>query len=325
MADLTLAAIQKKVRRLTRSLSTAQLSDTDLNEYINTAVLYDFPEHLRLFALRTTLTFYTEPYVDVYETNTSDTTSPLFNFKNRYVSVHPPLYIAGFQGYYSQSRNEFFGVYPFINSIASIGTAGDGATTSFSGTLSAVPILRNNVLFSSVNSANAGLQLHDDGLGNLTGTGTGTINYVTGAFTLNFSTAPASGQAINSQTVPYVPSRPLGMLFYDEKFTLRPVPDQPYAVNIEVYARPTELLATNKSPQLEQWWQYIAYLAALKIFQDRMDTESVQQIMPELRKQECLVLRTTIVQQTNERVYTMYAQQTDNASGGPGWSGMGPW
>ena len=43
MADLQ--TIRTKVRRLTRSLSPAQLTDAQIDEYINTFVLYDFPEH----------------------------------------------------------------------------------------------------------------------------------------------------------------------------------------------------------------------------------------------------------------------------------------
>lgn len=69
MANSTLAAIQTKVRRLTRTPSTAQLSVADLNEYINTFILYDFPEHLRLFDLRTTFTFTTQPFQDTYPTD----------------------------------------------------------------------------------------------------------------------------------------------------------------------------------------------------------------------------------------------------------------
>ena len=53
-----LADIQKKVRRITRSPSTSQLSDADLNEYINNFLMYDFPEHLRLFTFRKVLSFY---------------------------------------------------------------------------------------------------------------------------------------------------------------------------------------------------------------------------------------------------------------------------
>ena len=65
----TLEAIQIKVRRLTRSPSTAQLSDDDLNNYINTFVVYDFPEQLRMFNLRTTFTFVCNAYQDTYYTD----------------------------------------------------------------------------------------------------------------------------------------------------------------------------------------------------------------------------------------------------------------
>ena len=37
----TLQTIRTKVRRLTRTPSTAQLSDDDLDQYINTFVVYD--------------------------------------------------------------------------------------------------------------------------------------------------------------------------------------------------------------------------------------------------------------------------------------------
>lgn len=319
----TLTQIQTKVRRLTRTPSDTQLTTAQLNDYINTFVLYDFPEQLRLFNLRTTLTFWVQPFVDTYETNTTDPNDPLFNFKNIYTSVAEPVYIAGFRALYSQSREQFFNIYPLINSIGSIGTGGDGVTTAFSGTLSAIPVLANNVTFASVTNANTGVQLHDDGNGNLVGDGTGTINYVTGAFTLNFSTAPGSGQLINSETVPYQPAQPRSILYYDTKFTVRPVPDQPYPVNLEVYKRPDELLATNQEPKLSQWWQYIAYGAAKKVFEDRMDLDSVQLILPEFKMQERLVLRSTLVLNANERVATIYTEQ----AGGPssyGWNFSGP-
>lgn len=46
---IALADIQAKIRRLTRSPSLQQLSDATLNNYIDTFILYDMPEHLRLF------------------------------------------------------------------------------------------------------------------------------------------------------------------------------------------------------------------------------------------------------------------------------------
>jgi hypothetical protein len=79
----------------------------------------------------------------------------------------------------------------------------------------------------------------------------------------------------------------------------------------------------NQAPQLEEWWQYIAYGAAKKIFEDRMDLDSVALILPEYQKQEQLVLRRTIVQNTNERTATIYTEQLGGTSGSGfwGWSG----
>jgi hypothetical protein len=326
MSDATLSTlvqIQNKIRRLVRAPSEVQITTQQINDYINTFVLYDFPEHLRLFNLRTTLTFYTQPYIDVYETNTTNPADPLFNFINLYTSVAEPVYIAGFRALYTQSREQFFNIYPLINSIGSIGTSGDGVTTHFTGTLSAIPIIRNYVTFASVTNANTGLRLSDDGLGNLTGDGTGTIDYVTGAFVLDFSTPPGSGMFINSETIPTQPAQPRSLLFFDNKFTVRPIPDQPYPVQLEAYKRPDELLANNQQPKLSRWWQYIAYGAAKKIFEDRMDLDSVALILPEFKQQERMVLRDTLVLNANERTATIYTEQ----AGGPsayGWNFSGP-
>jgi hypothetical protein len=242
-----------------------------------------------------------------------------------------------------ESRDQFFGIYPKLNSIASIGFAGDGTTTTFTGVVNTsqadlnganqlITLLPNNVLFSSVDLNNSGLALIDYPITNVLGalglpgipqqlpSPYGQINYLTGAFTINFPTAPGIGQAINSQTVPQQPTLPQSMLFYDGQFTLRPVPDQAYRVEMEVYTRPTELLSGSQNPDLNEWWQYIAYGTAKKVFEDRMDLESVSQIMPEFKTQEALILRRTIVQQTSQRSATIYTED-NGASGayGPGW------
>ena len=70
-----------------------------------------------------------------------------------------------------------------------------------------------------------------------------------------------------------------------------------------------------------QWWQYIAYGASKKIFEDRMDNDSVDLIMPEFKTQERLVLRTTLTQQANERTVTIYTQGKNYNIGG--WFGGG--
>jgi hypothetical protein len=148
------------------------------------------------------------------------------------------------------------------------------------------------------------------------------INYITGQFVITFPIAPREGFAINSQTLLQIVSLPQAVLFYDNKFVIRPIPDQPYQINFEAFVRPTWLMETDQSPQLEEWWQYIAYGAAKKILEDRLDMDTVALIMPEYKKQETLCLRRTIVQNTNQRAATIYTEQT-GFTGGAGWWGWG--
>lgn len=318
MANSTLAAIIDKVRFLTRSPEPAQLSTDDIREQINTFIQYDFPEHLRLFPLETTFSFYTQPNIDSYApiTDPLQQDNPLYNFNQKYTSFSGPVYIAGLEARLSQSREEFYRLFPFVNAVQSTQIFGDGVTVGFNGTLQQVPVLRNQVLFTAKDANNNGLVLSDDGNGFLIspdGVSFGTINYITGAFELNWAIAPAQGQPIISETYPYVTGIPLMVLYYDQIFTLRPVPNISYRVTMNAFIRPIELLETNQSPQLEQWWQYIAYGAAKKVFENRMDIASVELIMPEYKKQEVLVLRSTIMQQSNERVATIYTNQQQGA------------
>jgi len=357
-----LTAIMTKVRRLTRTPSTAQLSDAELIEYINTFVLYDFPEHLRTFNLRETFSWTCNPFQDEYRIDLLSADFPQYqlrDFKNLYITVHPPVYMAGFQQFYTQSREQFFGIYPQVRSIASIGSTGDGATTQFTGRINPnqailIPgqmtnatILQGKVLFSSVDVNLEGLAMVDVPLidpltaellsqGNLYVSGqqpatnptvldaTNNINYVTGQFIVTFVTAPQVGAPINSQTVPTAVGIPQALLFYDNMFTLRPVPDQPYTINFEVYRRPFSLnQVSNPNPELEEYFQLIAYGASRKIFQDRMDLDSVGLIDPEFREQMRLCLRRTLIQYTNERTATIYTESTNTGWGvnGGGWGG----
>ncbi len=375
--DSTLQAIENKVRRLTRSPSIAQLTTLDLQNYINTFVVYDFPEHLRTFNLRKTFTFYTNPYQDEYMTdeasfgnaisNPTIVYNPLYNFQNKYLTVHPPVYIAGIQSMFTQSREEFFQYYPKINSVVFTGYTGDGINNLFTGTVNSqqaivppnfnqlVGLLQRQVLFNSTDVAGNGLALVDvPVIDPLTGNntvygnlfdpasaayqaalitpptipaigpllpGTGVINYATGVYNLSFTLAPGANVPINSQTVPQALAKPIALLYYANRFVIRPVPIQVYRVQIEVYQRPVALLSAGQDPELEEYWQYIAYGAAKKVLEDRLDMDSVQMILPEFKKQENLVQRRTIVQYTNERTGTIYTEAGGLGNGGFGWGG----
>ena len=311
MPDSTLSTLKQiriKVRRLTRSPSASQISDDSIDKYINTFVLYDFPEHLRTFSLKTTLVFYTEPFIDTYSGDNIVT-----NFDNLYTNVYDNTYIAGERQLFSQNREQFFALYTKIASVESIAT-GDGVTVNYTGTLTSILTLRNHTAFTSVATDVTGLEMHDvpndpnDGTGTFSGDvgAASTLNYTTGVYDITFNAAPGDGYNVMSQYVSYAAGKPNAVLYYNNELTFRPVPDMPYRVELEVAARPTELLNDASMPELSQWWQYIAYGASKKIFEDRMDMDSVALIMSEFKQQETLINRRVIDQQTKERTATIY-------------------
>ena len=307
MPDSNLAAIRTKVRRLTRSPSPTQITDDEINEYINTFVLYEMPQRSYLFTNKTTFTFFTEPYIDEYASN--NPAVELDDFTNKYVSFEGPVYIAGQSVPLYLNPSDFYGSYQKQTKLDYI-TIGDGVTVNYTGTLSSIPIVQGAVLFSSVDVNNNSLALYDENVlgattATLTGTGTGTINYVTGVYDITFSAAPALNVNINSQTLPYGASQPQAILYFDNKFKVRPVPDQAYRVEVQAYKIPDEITVGN-SPEKKAWFSYIAVATAKEILYDRMDIGSVASLEPLLLEKEILVNRPSIVQKAKNSVKTIF-------------------
>lgn len=433
--------IQQKARLLSRRPTEQALTTSQLNQYINTFIMFNFPQQLRLYNLRKTFKFFTQPNVDYYPVTTSDPNSPFYNFNQNIITIHPPVFLAGIPGYYTQWRDQFFGTYPKYDTINNnTGLFGNGTAGPFSGYIlnnsglsqfplvigslppQAAGVLQRSVIISTIDDNNNGLTLVDypqtnelgilaqptylygpnpvssgpsenlgdtDGVGNAagslgagigqiaqyfiigpqtyvvnvesgnlatsngSGSGTfdiatgnytftaaaantpiyfytvpqyGTINYLTGAFTATFPSVTASvgsQQPIVTTSVPYQSGKPLGVLYYDQAFTIRPVPDKVYEIQFEADVVPTQLLNETDMPQIEQWWQYIAYGAARLILQDNMDLDSVMLIENEFREQEMLVQRSTLTTRCNSRTETIYTQGKNYGAGGWGWPGMG--
>jgi hypothetical protein len=181
----TLADIIRKVRRITGRPSATQISDSDIVDYINTFYIYDMPEHLRLESLRVNYQFATTANVDVYD-------FPI----ELYLTNSPPVFIAGYQSYMTQSRENFYRIYPKLNYLQQI-TTGNGTVGPYSGTLTQLPVMRGykqnppgayapnsplqppaeqplpasqinwNVIISGLDANGNSQTLVDDGLGNL--------------------------------------------------------------------------------------------------------------------------------------------------------------
>ncbi len=337
----TLQDIITKVRRVTARPSQSQITDAEIVKYINTFYIYDMPEHLRMESLRVNYQFLTNANTPAYDLPTSI-----------FLDVMPPVYIAGYQSYMTQSRENFFRINPELNFLQQQAAIGNGTSGPYTIQATQTPILRGfkqnppgafsanaatastlnwNVIVSGKDANGNSQTLVDDGQGNLVSpTDTaippvfpvvrGTINYITGALTINstgFLSPIATGNSINIQYIPYVASRPQSAVFFQDQILLYPIPDQAYTVSFEAYQYPVSFFlnvngtfTATAIPQVTEWWQMLAYGAADKIFADAGDFEMMAKFRPLLEEQKQLMLRRTIVQQTSERVSTIYTEQT---------------
>lgn len=329
----TLQDIRNKVRRITGRPNAAQIDDATIDKYINTFYIYDLPEHLHLQNLRYNYQFLTIPNQQVYDFP-----------KDFYLTNMPPVFIAGYQSYMTQSRENFFRINPSLMMNQVNASIGNGSAGPYTFTLTQTPMMRGfkpnppgaysnsvtdgdiaanlinwNVIISANTSKTASTSVVDDGQGNLFDIGSittipaaaiGTIDYFSGNVTVTFTSNIPRGTAINAQYIPYVASRPQSVVFYQDQFILYPIPDQAYTVSFEAFKYPTALANSTDSPQLKEWWQLLAYGASDKIFSDNGDIENMQKYRPLLDEQMRLVQRRTIVQQTSERTASIYTEQS---------------
>jgi hypothetical protein len=296
----TLADIRLKVRRVTKSPSANQITNAEIDDYVNTFYLYDFPEHLRLINLKETFTFITQPDVDIYSFT-----------PNTVVSIEPPVYVGGNEIMFFQSRQEYFTVYPEIQRNENFDT-GDGTAGPYAGTITATPIKQNRVLISTVDVNGNPLSAQDTVAGTFAGNvaAGSTINYTTGAIAaVTWTANVAAGTPIRVQSVNYQSARPQAVLFYDDTLQLSPVPDQAYEFIVNAYVTPTSLINATDEPELREWWQLLALGASLKLFGDRLDMESYAKTQVLFDEQKRLVERRTLKQISVNRSSTIYQNQ----------------
>lgn len=321
----TLTQIRTKVRRLTGRPSPQHISNDQIDEYINTFYQYDLPENVRIFSNRGLFRFITKPNVDRYLMKAENPAMPKFNELTAelngqpvsavdvYYNLGQQCHISGYRALYHQNREQFLNLYPRLRD-ENTRVKGNGSNGAYVIRLGNTPIVPQTVTVGAVD-ANGETQGFFDrpqspSLGSF-GDELGSINYLTGVVTITFPTSIPQGNEITVTSTPYVASRPQALLFFHNEIILRPIPDRPYPVEIEAFITPSALLAVTDEPILKQWWQYIAYGAAKKIFEDSQDMEGVDKIMAEFKRQEALVLHRHIVQQTNQRSATIYTEFTN--------------
>lgn len=167
----------------------------------------------------------------------------------------------------------------------------------------------------NVNTANPGL---------IQPTNIGTVNYVTGLieFTLPIGISLAAGTLLSIWVSQYQTGRPYNLLFWNNEITIRPVPKLIHKVEVETFLTPVQFMTTTDVPILNQWWQYIAIGAAIKVLEDRQDMDGVENLSILFDRQEALVLERQAVEEIFQPNWTIFNSSTP-AAGGVG--GIGYW
>lgn len=312
----TLADIQLTFRKITAQYQQSQITDAQINAFVNRFYLYDLPEHLKLIDLKTNWTFTTLPNTEYVNIDV-----------NAFVNVEPPAYCSGYQLSYFQSQTEFYNVWPEFNELDQF-SLGDGTAGPFTFTLPNAPVIpgrvrangqleMTNVVIGIEAAAGGFLRATDNGAGGFDGNVVaGTIDYTTGVVTnLTFSNTTLAGAALSVNSIPYQSGRPTSLLFYRNQAILRPIPDNVYKITIQANAYPTTLAAQSDEPSIRQWWQLLAYGAAYKYFSELKDTDNLQYVKVLLDEQMNLAERRTIKQISSNRVATIYNSRSHGRRG----------
>lgn len=275
--------IRAKVRAVTGSPSSDQLTDSAIDADINNYYVFTMPFELKTQIELNFLDFKSVVGQDVY------------SFPGGYFTDQPGAYADGFPLIFYEDPDIFYQDWPQQYAVDNLFT-GDGITNNFIGAVQNPPIIIGTFFITDGTQV-----LQDNGLGVVTGNGSGTINYTTGAFNVTFTSAPASSATIYAKYQGYQGNRPQGVLFFDNKFTLRPVPDQVYQIRMQGYIKPTGLVLDTDTPLQEEWGLLLAYGAALEIFSDRGDLENYERYYQLLKRYENVALGRTIQELTDQQ------------------------
>jgi hypothetical protein len=283
-AGWTLSNIRQKVRNLTGTPSEDQLSDDEVDAYINNYLVFTMPHELKVQIQNNFLDFKTVPGQQIY------------SFPGAFLTDSPGAYADGFPMVFYEDPDIFYQDWPQQYNVDVVDT-GDGSTTTFTGTTQGFPIIPGTYFITDGDQV-----LQDDGDGALEAvspaTGSGTINYTTGAFSATFGSAPASTDQIYDKYQACQQNRPEGVLFFENQFTLMPVPDQVYQIRMQGFVLPDLLVEDSDTPAQQEWGPVIAYGASIEIFNDRGDVDNAERLVPSLKRYENVALSRTIQQYT---------------------------
>ena len=345
--------IRKKIRRLTVSSSESALSTNDIDQYVNNFYSQDFPYAIKMNQMRSVYTFFTEPFRDRYPLDVNynqGVTAPLYVegilgslFKDRqqFYNIWPkwPTLYHPISGDGVTTSFTFNIPAPFLSKEVVLGTIdinGNPVSVNDDGfgnlllqvpnpVVTIPPYNTNGIApipgMHNQNTGNPGLNYQGTQTSTFTNS-IGSVNYVTGDFTIVFPVAPASGTRITLWVSQYQPGRPFNVLFWNNEFTVRPIPKLIHKIDVETYLTPVQFMASTDLPILNQWAQYIAFGASMEILRDRQDFDGVEGLREGFMRQEGLVLERQSTEEIGQPNIQMYNTTIPYSVYG-GWGGWG--
>lgn len=344
---VSLDMMENTIRRMTARYTQQQMSSAQIHNYINLAYTLQFPLEFKSLKLTKPYTFTTIPYVDTYDfIYEEDPTNPQTGGRTTAtpgaIELSPPIYCQGYLLNYYQDKTAFYNLWPKLSVNQQVGNGGNAADVAYTGNIPSFPFLRAQLdIFGNVTeaaviisfnvqntqSANSAFSyaLTDEpqpnsSIGNLIdaqGNTVGTVNYLTGNYSFvvaNSAVIPSDAQ-LYASVVPYQPARPISMLFYNQQIVLRPVPIQVFQVEFQISMQPTQLIAAESAPELDEWYLFICCLAAKLIYTDFPDPEGEAALQPKLDEQRLIAQRRSLRQMGKQRVATIFTQQGNRNNG----------
>ena len=292
MATWILSDIRQKVRQVTGRFSSNELTNVQLDDYINKYYTLTFPSEVKLEQKHVYFTFTTSANQAFYDQ--PETT---------YTNFEPPATVNNLKLLWYQDPASFFDNNPLQYTFLTPWT-GDGATVTFSTTVTGFPIYPGTLTISDTvelfQDTNEDWTKSDVTITGNQG-GTATINYNTGSVSVTFATAPLNGQNITLNYVIFQAGRPVSILMYNNQFQLFPVPDQAYIIKMRAYSVVSALVNATDTPDLSEWGPMIAYGAARDIFSDYGELDAYAETTELYKEQKNYVLTRTCQDLLNTR------------------------
>lgn len=283
MADWDLSRIRQKVRQVTGRLSENEMTTNELNTRINQYYQYTFPAEVKLDYQFTFYEFLTTPNQPTY-----DIPSGYTNFEpEATIDEYSLLWYQDPARYYADNWKEIAKIPEWT---------GDGSTVTFTTTVTGFPIwpatviiTDNTEVFEDTNETFANSPV------TLTGSlgGTATVNYSTGSVSVTFNTAPDDGQNIYLSYAVFAAKRPQSILYFNNQFSLFPIPDTAYKIRMQAYQTVSALSLPTDTPRLSQWGPCIAYGTARDIHADFGEMDAYAEVTALYKEQVRYVLNRT--------------------------------